>query len=116
MNTKGDFKEDVALLGPTLPSPKTPASFAYRLDSKEGGKYEWMMITFVPDDAGVCLIFGNMRGTCADMMTGSRKDAASLFEGWTNESTWGGQLQARLVRDTGCKLTATVEQVIELTI
>jgi hypothetical protein len=55
VDVKGSFKDDVALLGPTLPTPKTPASFAYRLDSKEGGKYEWMMITFVPDDAGVCL-------------------------------------------------------------
>jgi hypothetical protein len=55
LDVKGSFKDDVALLGPTLPTPKTPASFAYRLDSKEGGKYEWMMITFVPDDAGVCL-------------------------------------------------------------
>jgi twinfilin-like protein len=55
VDVKGSFKDDVALLGSTLPTPKTPASFAYRLDSKEGGKYEWMMITFVPDDAGVCL-------------------------------------------------------------
>jgi hypothetical protein len=51
---KGNYKEDIALLPATLPSPKTPASFAYRLDSKEMGKYEWMMVTFVPDDAGVC--------------------------------------------------------------
>lgn len=53
VNVKGSFKEDIELLPPTLPSTKTPASFAYRLDSKQGGKYEWMMITFVPDDAGV---------------------------------------------------------------
>lgn len=52
---KSTFKEDMSLLGPALPSPKTPASFAYRLDSKEGGKYEWMMITFVPDTAGVSI-------------------------------------------------------------
>jgi hypothetical protein len=116
VNTKGDFKEDVALLGPTLPTPKTPASFAYRLDSKEGGKYEWMMITFVPDDAGVCLMCGNICGTCANMMAGSRKDAASVFEGWTDESTRRRQFQARLVRNSGCKLSAAVEQIIELTI
>jgi len=53
VSPKGSFKDDIALLPPTLPTPKTPASFAYRLDSKELGKYEWMMITFVPDDAGV---------------------------------------------------------------
>ncbi|KAI9638053.1 uncharacterized protein MKK02DRAFT_42435 [Dioszegia hungarica] len=50
---KSTFQDDIALLPETLPSPTTPASFAYRLDSKEGGKYEWMMITFVPDTAGV---------------------------------------------------------------
>ncbi|RSH94016.1 Twinfilin-1 [Saitozyma podzolica] len=50
---KSSYKDDMSLLPSTLPSPKTPASFAYRLDSKEMGKYEWMMITFVPDDAGV---------------------------------------------------------------
>ncbi|WVQ78383.1 hypothetical protein IAT38_000469 [Cryptococcus sp. DSM 104549] len=50
---KGSFKDDIALLPPALPTPKTPASFAYRLDSKEGGKWEWMMVTYVPDDAGV---------------------------------------------------------------
>lgn len=55
VNVKGSFKDDIELLPPTLPSTKTPASFAYRLDSKQGGKYEWMMITFVPDDAGVSL-------------------------------------------------------------
>lgn len=53
VNVKGSYKDDVALLPEALPAPKTPASFAYRLDSKELGKYEWMMITFVPDDAGV---------------------------------------------------------------
>ncbi|WWD16035.1 hypothetical protein CI109_100460 [Kwoniella shandongensis] len=53
VSTKGDYKSDILLLPSTLPSPKTPASFAYRLDSKEGGKWEWMMVTFVPDDAGV---------------------------------------------------------------
>ncbi|KAK8869701.1 hypothetical protein IAR55_000269 [Kwoniella newhampshirensis] len=53
VDTKQDFKADISLLPPALPSPKTPASFAYRLDSKEGGKWEWMMVTFVPDDAGV---------------------------------------------------------------
>ena len=47
------YKDDISLLPPTLPSEKTPASFAYRLDSKEMGKYEWMMVTFVPDNAGV---------------------------------------------------------------
>ena len=50
---KSTYKDDITLLPPSLPSHKTPASFAYRLDSKEGGKYEWMMVTFVPDDAGV---------------------------------------------------------------
>lgn len=49
----GSYTDDIALLPPTLPTKKTPASFAYRLDSKVGGAYEWMMITFVPDDAGV---------------------------------------------------------------
>lgn len=53
VNTKSTFKDDISLLPDTLPTPKTPASFAYRLDSKEGGKWEWMMVTFVPDDAGV---------------------------------------------------------------
>lgn len=50
---KGSWTDDVSLLSPTLPTPQTPASFAYRLDTKKGGLYEWMMITFVPDDAGV---------------------------------------------------------------
>ncbi|WWC61015.1 uncharacterized protein I303_103593 [Kwoniella dejecticola CBS 10117] len=50
---KSTYKDDIALLPDTLPSTKTPASFAYRLDTKDGGSYEWMMITFVPDDAGV---------------------------------------------------------------
>nr|XP_019002060.1 uncharacterized protein I203_05196 [Kwoniella mangroviensis CBS 8507]OCF65521.1 hypothetical protein I203_05196 [Kwoniella mangroviensis CBS 8507] len=50
---KSTYKDDIALLPDTLPSTKTPASFAYRLDTKDAGKYEWMMITFVPDDAGV---------------------------------------------------------------
>ncbi|WRT67231.1 uncharacterized protein IL334_004197 [Kwoniella shivajii] len=50
---KSTYKDDISLLKDTLPSPKTPASFAYRLDTKVAGKYEWMMITFVPDDAGV---------------------------------------------------------------
>ncbi|ORY27213.1 hypothetical protein BCR39DRAFT_483792 [Naematelia encephala] len=50
---KGDYKEDTTLLAETLPNPKTPASFAYRLDSKELGKFEWMMVTYVPDDAAV---------------------------------------------------------------
>ncbi|KAL1405528.1 Twinfilin-1 [Vanrija albida] len=50
---KGSYAEDIELLAPTLPSKQTPASFAYRLDSKSGGAYEWMMVTFVPDDAGV---------------------------------------------------------------
>ncbi|WVR05143.1 hypothetical protein IAU60_002155 [Kwoniella sp. DSM 27419] len=53
VDPKGSYKDDIALLPSTLPSPKTPASFAYRLDSKDAGKHEWMMITFVPDDAGV---------------------------------------------------------------
>ncbi|ORX39984.1 hypothetical protein BD324DRAFT_247631 [Kockovaella imperatae] len=53
VKTKGSFKDDVTQLAGTLPTPKTPASFAYRLDSKDLGKWEWMMITFVPDDAGV---------------------------------------------------------------
>ena len=53
INRQSTFKDDIELLPKSLPSPKTPASFAYRLDSKDGGKYEWMMITFVPDDAGV---------------------------------------------------------------
>jgi hypothetical protein len=50
---KSTFKDDITLLSSTLPTPKTPASFAYRLDSKEGGRYEWMMVTYVPDDAPV---------------------------------------------------------------
>jgi hypothetical protein len=50
------------------------------------------------------------------MMAGSRKDAASVFEGWTDESTRRRQFQARLVRNSGCKLSAAVEQIIELTI
>ncbi|WWC69360.1 uncharacterized protein I206_103299 [Kwoniella pini CBS 10737] len=50
---KSTYKDDIALLPETLPSSKTPASFAYRLDTKDGGLHEWMMITFVPDDAGV---------------------------------------------------------------
>ncbi|WVF72078.1 hypothetical protein IAT40_006890 [Kwoniella sp. CBS 6097] len=53
IDPKGNYKDDIALLAAALPSPKTPASFAYRLDSKDGFKYEWMMVTFVPDDAGV---------------------------------------------------------------
>ncbi|WVQ98815.1 hypothetical protein IAU59_005946 [Kwoniella sp. CBS 9459] len=53
IDPKGSYKDDISLLADTLPSPKTPASFAYRLDSKDGFKYEWMMVTFVPDDAGV---------------------------------------------------------------
>lgn len=53
ISPKSTFKEDISLLSETLPSPTTPASFAYRLDTKESGKYEWMMITFVPDSAGV---------------------------------------------------------------
>lgn len=50
---KSSFKDDIALLPDALPSPKTPASIAYRLDTKKKGKHEWMMVTFVPDDAGV---------------------------------------------------------------
>ncbi|BEI91317.1 uncharacterized protein CcaverHIS019_0401370 [Cutaneotrichosporon cavernicola] len=50
---KGSFSDDIALLPDTLPDKKTPASFAYRLDSKSLGAYEWMMVTFVPDNAGV---------------------------------------------------------------
>ncbi|OXB38958.1 hypothetical protein LQV05_004060 [Cryptococcus neoformans] len=50
---KGSYKDDIALVPEMLPSPKTPASFAYRLDSKDSGKWDWMMVTFVPDDAGV---------------------------------------------------------------
>ncbi|WWC89937.1 uncharacterized protein L201_004866 [Kwoniella dendrophila CBS 6074] len=50
---KSTYKDDISLLPDTLPSTKTPASFAYRLDTKDAGKYEWMMITYVPDDAGV---------------------------------------------------------------
>ncbi|TXT07113.1 hypothetical protein VHUM_03283 [Vanrija humicola] len=50
---KGTYAEDIELLAPTLPTKQTPASFAYRLDTKSGGAYEWMMVTFVPDDAGV---------------------------------------------------------------
>ncbi|KAK4687479.1 twinfilin, partial [Tremellales sp. Uapishka_1] len=53
VDTKSSFKDDIALLPSMLPTPKTPASFAYRMDSKEFGKWEWMMITFVPDDAPV---------------------------------------------------------------
>ncbi|WVO13962.1 hypothetical protein L204_101587 [Cryptococcus depauperatus] len=50
---KGSFTDDISLLPPTLPSQRTPASFAYRLDSKAAGKWEWMMVTFVPDNANV---------------------------------------------------------------
>ncbi|KLT41749.1 hypothetical protein CC85DRAFT_286152 [Cutaneotrichosporon oleaginosum] len=50
---KGSYTDDIALLVDALPNKKTPASFAYRLDSKSLGSYEWMMVTFVPDDAGV---------------------------------------------------------------
>ncbi|RXK38585.1 hypothetical protein M231_04091 [Tremella mesenterica] len=53
LKVKETFNDDIALLPPSLPSPKTPASFAYRLDSKDSGKYEWMMITYVPDDAPI---------------------------------------------------------------
>lgn len=53
ISSEGSYTDDVALLPPSLPTKQTPASFAYRLDSKSGGAYEWMMITFVPDDAGV---------------------------------------------------------------
>jgi hypothetical protein len=55
IKSQSTFKDDIELLPKSLPTPKTPASFAYRLDSKEGGRYEWMMITYVPDDAGVRL-------------------------------------------------------------
>lgn len=54
---KSTYKDDIALLPPSLPFMNTPASFAYRLDSKEAGKYEWMMVTFVPDEAGVSDVF-----------------------------------------------------------
>ncbi|TYJ56629.1 hypothetical protein B9479_002721 [Cryptococcus floricola] len=50
---KGSHKDDIALVPATLPNLKTPASFAYRLDSKDAGRYEWLMVTYVPDDAGV---------------------------------------------------------------
>lgn len=60
---KGSYDADIELLPGTLPSPMTPASFAYRLDSKEMGKYEWMMITFVPDDAGVSVPFSTSIGS-----------------------------------------------------
>ena len=53
VKTKQDFKDDIAQIPSLLPAPKTPASIAYRLDTKEMGKWEWMMITYVPDDAGV---------------------------------------------------------------
>ncbi|KAL7424123.1 Twinfilin-1 [Cryptotrichosporon argae] len=53
LKPSGSYKDDISLLAPALPSPKMPASFAYRLDTKEGGRYEWMMVTFVPDDAGI---------------------------------------------------------------
>ncbi|OCF41449.1 hypothetical protein I317_04750 [Kwoniella heveanensis CBS 569] len=53
IDPKGNYTDDIALLAEALPNPKTPASFAYRLDSKDGFRYEWMMVTFVPDDAGV---------------------------------------------------------------
>ncbi|EIW69377.1 hypothetical protein TREMEDRAFT_38993 [Tremella mesenterica DSM 1558] len=53
LKVKETFNDDIALLPPSLPSSKTPASFAYRLDSKDSGKYEWMMITYVPDDAPI---------------------------------------------------------------
>lgn len=66
VSPKGSFKDDMAELPGTLPTPKTPASFAYRLDSKEMGKYEWMMITFVPDDAGVSFSRDKPMGFSAD--------------------------------------------------
>ncbi|ADV19486.1 Protein tyrosine kinase, putative [Cryptococcus gattii WM276] len=50
---KASYKDDIALIPQVLPSPKTPASFAYRLDSRDNGKWDWMMVTFVPDNAGV---------------------------------------------------------------
>jgi twinfilin-like protein len=67
----------MSLLPSTLPSPKTPASFAYRLDSKEMGKYEWMMITFVPDDAGVSHK-STSRRCRADKPSGPSKDAPGV--------------------------------------
>lgn len=54
---QGSYSDDIALLPAALPTKQTPASFAYRLDTKAGGNYEWMMVTFVPDDAGVGALF-----------------------------------------------------------
>ena len=67
VKTKGSYKDDIAMLSPTLPSPQTPASFAYRLDNRDGGSYEWMMITFVPDDAGVSASRSLICMTCPDI-------------------------------------------------
>lgn len=56
------------------------------------GKYEWMMVTFVPDNAGV-----GSSPMYRSNLSGPRKDAAGIISSWSAKSSWSQQLQARLV-------------------
>jgi len=51
----GSFEEDVSILPKDA---KTCATYVYRTDEKKGSNgWHWVLITFVPDHAGVSIAF-----------------------------------------------------------
>ncbi|XP_059490417.1 twinfilin [Neocloeon triangulifer] len=114
-NSKGTWEQDFDLCVPRMVQEKQPCYLLYRLDTKTGSNFDWVLISWSPEDSPVRqkMLYASTKATLKQEF-GSSQITEELFGTSKEDVTLQGFKNHRITSKAPAPLTFREEELMEL--